>query len=77
LKLEFPTKMWLTILPKTKEEKASDKKSESYLKTYTAFIHGIGEMEKNHLRVYINKVFIPKEPEPKKPEASKDKKKAA
>ena len=77
LKLEFPTKMWLTILPKTKEEKASDKKSESYLKTYTAFIHGIGEMEKNQLRVYINKVFIPKEPEPKKPVASKDKKKAA
>jgi hypothetical protein len=77
LKLEFPTKMWITILPKTKEELALEKRSQSYLKTYTAYIHGIGEMEKNQLRVYINKVFVPKEPPPKKPAAIKDKKKAA
>ncbi len=77
LKLDFPTKMWLTILPKSKEEKAKESKSESYLKTYTAYIHGIGELEKNQLRVYINKVFVPKEPEPVKTVPSEGKKKVA
>lgn len=62
LKLEFPSKMWLTVLPKPK----GFKKEEGYLKTYTAAIHGIGELEKNQLRVYINKVFVPKEEPPKK-----------
>lgn len=67
LKLEFPSRMWLTVLPKPK----GSKKEEGYLKSYTAAIHGIGELEKNQLRVYINKVFVPKEPPPKKVEKKK------
>jgi hypothetical protein len=63
LKMEFPSKFWFTVLP---PEKGSKPKVYGHLKGYTAAINGIGEIEKNQLRVYINKVFVPKEPEEKK-----------
>jgi len=62
IKLDFPTDCFISILPREKEEKLPEK--EGYLYNYNAAIHGIGELEKNQLRVYINKVFVPKEPEP-------------
>jgi hypothetical protein len=69
--MEFPSKFWFTVLP---PEKGAKPKVYGHLKGYTAAINGIGELEKNQLRVYINKVFVPKEPEVKK---SKDKKEKA
>ncbi len=70
LKLEFPSKFWLTVLP---PEKGAKPKVYGHLKGYTAAINGIGELEKNQLRVYINKVFVPKEPEVEKSKGKKGK----
>lgn len=69
IKLDFPTDCYISILPREKEEKLPEKQGHLY--NYNAAIHGIGEMEKNQLRVYINKVFVPKpEEEPEKEEDS-------
>ena len=68
IKLDFPTDCFISILPREKEEKLPEK--QGYFYNYNAAIHGIGEMEKNQLRVYINKVFVPKEEEPEEEKAS-------
>jgi len=73
LKLDFPTDCFISILPREQEEKLPEK--QGYFYNYNAAIHSIGEMEKNQLRVYINKVFVPKEPEPE--EEKKEEKKEA
>ncbi|RLA64749.1 MAG: hypothetical protein DRQ88_10455 [Epsilonproteobacteria bacterium] len=62
LKLDFPTECFISILPREKEDKLPEK--QGFLYNYNAAIHSIGEVEKNQLRVYINKVFVPKEEEP-------------
>ena len=71
LKMEFPSKFWFTVLP---PEKGAKPKVYGHLKGYTAAINGIGELEKNQLRVYINKVFVPKEPERRRKPKPKKKK---